>query len=103
MSRKTIQFQTPKKSVDEASTSASENISVPEGTSVDQWVHQQQAASEIALADEMQEGTDSSLTITISAAPNWFDAVKMGFLLPYLTVWVWTLGAAQKNLRLFSR
>jgi hypothetical protein len=27
----------------------------------------------------------------------------MSFFLPYLTVWMWTLGAAQRNLELYGR
>jgi hypothetical protein len=108
MSKKTIPFQMPKKSANEAFTPAPESSSTHEEAGVDQWVHQQRMPAEIALADpvelaEVQEAIASSVTITLSAAPNLFEAVKIAFLLPYLTVWVWTLGAAQKNLRLFSR
>ncbi len=45
----------------------------------------------------------TSITITICAEPDLFEAIKIGFLLPYLTVWFWTLSAAQSNLRLFAR
>lgn len=108
MSKKTIPFQMPKKSTDEALTPAPENLSTLAESSVDQWVHRQETPAEIALAGpvelaEVQEDIASSVTITLSAAPNVFEAVKIAFLLPYLTVWVWTLGAAEKNLRLFSR
>jgi hypothetical protein len=107
MSKKTIPFQMPKKGPDGASPPA-KNISAPEETNVDRWVHRQQAPAEIAAADpaelaEAQEAIASSVTITIAGAPNLFEAVKIGFFLPYLTVWVWTLDAAQKNLRLFAR
>ena len=100
MSKKTIPFQMPKKNPDEAPTPAAGSISVLQ-ESLDRWV-QQQTPAEIAHA-ETPEAVASPVTVTIPPAPNWFEAVKIGFFLPHLTVWVWTLGAVQKQLRLFSR
>jgi hypothetical protein len=106
MSRKTISFQMPKRSAVEASTPAPRYISTMDETSVDRWVHRQDTYSEAALTDsvelaEVQDVRASPLTITISGAPNVFEIVKI-VSLPYLTVWVWSLGVAQRNLRLFA-
>lgn len=106
MSRKTISFQMPKKSAVRASAPAPRHISTMDDTSVDRWVYQRDSCSEVALADSVElaevRGVGAApLTFTISGAPNLFEAVKI-VSLPYLTVWVWTLGMVQKNLRLFA-
>ncbi|HXJ01095.1 MAG TPA: hypothetical protein VNH44_07715 [Micropepsaceae bacterium] len=102
MSKKIVPFQMPKKIGDATPSDVAEDISIPEEASVDRWVHRHQTGGEMALAADGQDAAASPITITISAMPNWFDAVRLGFL-PYLTVWVWTLSVAQKNLRLLKR
>jgi hypothetical protein len=101
MSKKTIPFQMPKKIADETQTAAAGSISTPQ-QSLDRWVQPQEAPAEIGLA-ETEAALTSAVTITIPTAPNWFQAVKIAFFLPYLTVWVWTLGTAQKQLRVLGR
>ena len=100
MSKKSIPFQMPEKSKDELAASAP-----PTETTADQWVYQQEApppSSDARPAPEPQDVT-SSIKITIPASPNWFGVVKIGLLLPYLTLCVWTLDATKRRLQLFAR
>jgi hypothetical protein len=96
MSRKTIAFQMPEKNNDDAPMS----ISAAPGTSIDQWVHHQEKPGE-RFAGGAQDAAASSLTITLSTMPNWYDVVRIG-VLPYLMVWMWTLRATQESLRLLA-
>jgi len=64
---------------------------------VDQWVREPEE-----IVDAAQK-VPASVTISISAEPDAFELIKIGFLLPYLTFLYWSLGAAKRNLRLFGR
>jgi hypothetical protein len=98
MSKKIIAFQMPKTSA--ASAPALED-QAPEEAGLDEWVHRHETVADVAAADE--EARASYVTIPISAVANEFDVFRMWFLLPYLTMSLWTLKAAERNLRLFSR
>jgi hypothetical protein len=103
MSKKTIPFKIPNKSADDTSTPAPTNLSSLEETGVDRWVRQPKKPAKITADPAKDRETAAVVTITISAEPDWFEAIKIGFLLPPLAVWFWTLGAAQRNLQLFTR
>ena len=71
---------------------------------VDLWVHQPEENVETALAASIRpaeaQNVTVSVTISISAEPDAFEVIKIGFLLPYFTFLFWTLAASQRNLRL---
>ena len=104
MSKKIIPFHMPNTNAGEVA-SAPEMISAAEGGGIDQWVHRQEIPAEVTLDDPIEQpaaGADR-FSITISGTPNMFDLARMSFFLPYLTMWIWTLSAAEKNLELFGR
>ena len=89
MSKKTIAFEMPKDLEPEPGPSHRKSLA-PRAATAEAWVHQQGADA-------------SSITLTISGTANWFEAAKIGFVVPYLVVWAWTLEATRRNLRLFAR
>ena len=105
MSKKVIPFHMPNRNGDETSSPVPETVSAVEGGGIDQWVHRQETPAEITLDHpiEAPEADADRFSITISGTPNVFDLARLGLFLPYLTMWMWTLSAAEKNLELFGR
>ena len=107
MSRKTISFQSPSKSAIGSTAPHREIARLLPAAAVDQWVHEPEEIGETTLASSIKHDAPqivpASVTISISAEPDAFEVIKMGFLLPYLIFWYWSLGVAQRNLHLFGR
>jgi hypothetical protein len=103
MSRKTIPFQNPSKSASAPAAPELTNAHSKADAAVDQWVHQPEESIETALAASIKpaeaQKAAASVTISISAEPDAFEVIKIGFLLPYLTLLFWILAATQRNLR----
>src|SRR5271165_5687691 len=97
MSRKTISFQNPSKSASAPAAPERAIARLRAAAAVDQWVREPEE-----IVDAAQK-VPASVTISISAEPDAFEVIKIGFLLPYLTFLYWSLGTAQRNLRLFGR
>jgi hypothetical protein len=93
MSKKTIAFEMPK-AVAARTRGAHRTDPMPQATSAEEWMNPRQMPA---------DATASRIAITISTTPNWFEVAKIGFFLPYLVCWAWTLEATQRNLRLFAR
>ena len=99
MSRKTISFQNPSKSASAPAAPERAIARLRAAAAVDQWVREPEEIVDAAGNRRIP----ASVTISISAEPDAFEVIKIGFLLPYLTFLYWSLGAAQRNLRLFGR
>jgi hypothetical protein len=106
MSKKTISFQNPSKGANAPAATELAIVHSRTDAAVDQWVHQPEEIVEPALAVSIKpdeaKNVAGSITISISAEPDAFEVIKIGFLLPYLTFLFWTLAASQRNLRLFG-
>lgn len=102
MSKKTVSFHSPKRAVALAAVEAAGADAETEA-SVDRWIHRPDDAVETVAAVPIKpEATGKSamvLTIRVSAAPDWFEVIKIWFLLPHLALSFWTLGAWERNLR----
>ncbi len=103
MSKKTIAIQIPQKPA--AEPFSREIVTVP-STEAEQWVSQVEpsieAAGEKSVAScSVRNG--ATLTFSISAEPDWFEAVKIGLFLPYAAFSLWAFTATQRNFRLFGR
>jgi len=107
MSRKTISFQNPSKSASGLTAPDREIGRLAPAAAVDQWVHEPEGSGETTSASSTKpyapQNVPASVTISVSAEPDAFEVIKIGFLLPYLTFLYWSLGVAQRNLRLFGR
>jgi hypothetical protein len=107
MSRKTISFQNPSKSAIGSTAAHREIAGLLPAAAVDQWVHEPEEIGETTSASSIKpytpQNVPASVTISISVEPDAFELIKMGFLLPYLMFWYWSLGVAKKNLHLFGR
>ena len=107
MSKKTISFQNPSNSANSPAAPGLAIVHSRADLAVDQWINQPEEIVETSLAasikpDEARK-VAASVTISISTEPDAFEVIKIGFLLPYLVFWLWTLGAMQRSLRLFDR
>ncbi len=107
MSKKTISFQNPSNSANSPAAPALAIVHSRADLAVDQWVNQPEEIGETSLASSIKPDearkVAASVTISVSTEPNAFEVIKIGFLLPYLVFWLWTLGAMQRSLRLFDR
>ncbi len=104
MSKKTIAIQIPKKSAAEPSSRELAPFPSQAASEAEQWVSQEQSiepARENAAPLSVRNG--ATLTFSISAEPDWFEAVKIGVFLPYAAFSLWAFTATQRNLRLFRR
>lgn len=105
MSKKTISFHSSNHAIAPAAPELANDCSRADAA-VDLWVHQPEEKVETALAASIRpaeaQNVKVSVTISISAEPDAFEVIKIGFLLPYFTFLFWTLAASQRNLRLFS-
>ena len=107
MSKKTVSFQNPSYSANSPAAPGLAIVHSRTDLAVDQWINQPEEIVETLLAssiksDEARRGV-ASVTINVSAEPDAFEAIKIGFLAPYLVFTLWTLGAMQRSLRLFDR
>ena len=107
MSKKTISFQNPSNSANSPAAPGLAIVHSRADLAVDQWINQPEEIVETSLAssiksDEARRGI-ASVTINVSAEPDAFEVIKIGFLVPYLAFTLWTLGAMQRSLRLFDR
>lgn len=102
MSKKAIPFQISQKSAAGAPAVALATVSSIYETSADDWVHQPETFAASPVDPNAFRQAATSVTITISVEPDWFDAAKIAFFLPYLTFWWWTLSAAQRSLRFLA-
>jgi hypothetical protein len=99
MSRKTIAFQVPRPAL------VSRELAVapaPVVIEAEDWVSRTEPHVEAARAtpEALRAGT---ITLTISAEPEWIEAVWLGLFLPPAAFWLWGLSATQRNFRLFAR
>jgi len=105
MSKKTITFRNPPKRA--VALAAIDPASGDDQTdaAADRWIHQPEQAVDAGVMvpprPEAEAKTATSLTISISAQPDWFEVVKIWFMLPYLTFSFWMICAAQRNARYF--
>ena len=107
MSKKTISFQNPSNSANSPAAPGLAIVRSRADLAVDQWINQPEEIVETSLAasikpDEARK-VAASVTVRISTEPDAFEVIKIGFLLPHLVFWLWTLGAMQRSLRLFDR
>jgi len=107
MSKKTITFRNPSKPAAALAGAGASLADAHTEDAVDRWIHRPEAAVEtglaVAIKPEAVTRAPTALTISISAEPDWFEVVKLWFLLPYLTLSFWTLGAGQRSLQHFIR
>ncbi len=105
MSKKTIAIQIPKKSAAEPSSRELVTFPSQAGSEAEQWVSQVEPSIEAARenAAPLSVRNSATLTFSISAEPDWFEAVKIGLFLPYAAFSLWAFTATQRNFRLFGR
>jgi hypothetical protein len=99
MSRKTIAFQVPRP------TPVSRELSVapaPIVIEAEDWVSRTEPQVEAARATPAAARA-GTITLTISAEPEWIEAVWLGLFLPPAAFWLWGLSATQRSFRLFAR
>jgi hypothetical protein len=99
MSRKTIAFQVPRQAP------VSRELSVvppPAAIEAEEWVSRTEPHVE-AARETLAGPRAGAITLTISAEPDWFEAVWLGLFLPPAAFWLWGLAAAQRSLQTFSR
>jgi hypothetical protein len=107
MSKKTISFKNPSNSANSPVAPELAIIHSRADLAVDQWINQPEEIVETSLAPSIKPDEArrviASVTINVSAEPDAFEVIKIGFLVPYLVFTLWTLGAMQRSLRLFDR
>jgi hypothetical protein len=103
MSKKTVSFRNPTKPAVAPEAAKGAGADAETEGAVDRWIHQpDDAAKPLAAAPVTPEATAKAamvLTVRVSAAPDWFEVIKIWFLLPHLALSFWTLGAWERNLR----
>ena len=100
MSKKTVTFRSPSRQAVALVPVEAASAEAPTEAAVDRWIHRQDETV-VPAPIGPEAGAPTALTISISAEPDWFEVIKLWFLLPYLTFSFWTLGAAQRNARHF--
>jgi len=107
MTKKTISFQNPSNSANSPAAPGLAIVHSRADLAVDQWINQPEEIVETSLASSIKSDEArrviASVTINVSAEPDAFEVIKIGFLVPYLVFTLWTLGAMQRSLRLFDR
>ena len=98
MSRKTIAFQVPVNSPASREASAAPKI-----IEAEHWVSRTEPHVEAAGEAPLAAPRAAAITLTISAEPEWIEAVWLGLFLPPAAFWLWGLSATQRSLRLFAR
>ncbi|MCI4680468.1 hypothetical protein K9U39_14865 [Rhodoblastus acidophilus] len=101
MSRKSIQINVPAAQVQAPVKAPARRKSGAEGM-VDSWIVQDaaQTLAEDAFSPHPIPGEGVTVTVRLSAQPDWAEAAKIFFFLPQAALWFWTFGAAQKAMRL---
>jgi hypothetical protein len=108
MSKKSVVIPVPDMSFAQGPGFASGSFWSPD-TRADEWVHHHEMPAMPAVTKPAEaaaaapEPVPSTIMLTISGEPNWFEAYKLAFMVPQLTLWAWTLGVAERNLRLLTR
>jgi hypothetical protein len=106
MSKKTIAIQIPQKQVAEPASRELVTFPPQAASEAEQWVSQVEPSVEAAReksAAPFSVRNGATLTFSISAEPDWFEAVKIGMFLPYAAFSLWAFAATQRNFRLFGR
>ena len=106
MSKKTIAIQIPQKPTAEPASRELVTFPPQAVSEAEQWVSRVEPTIEAireksAAAFSVRNG--GTLTFSISAEPDWFEAVKIGLFLPYAAFSLWAFTATQRNFRLFGR
>jgi hypothetical protein len=99
MSRKTIAFQIPRQEPVSRDLAA---VPAPAVIEAEDWVSRTEPPVE-AVREIPAGWRADTITLTISAEPDWFEAVWLGLVLPPAAFWLWGLSATHRSLRLFSR
>ena len=107
MSRKTIAFQVPRKepaSRELAAVPASAVIEAEDWVSRTEPLRKALGETPVVVAREAPAAPRAAtITLTVSAEPDWFEAVWLGLFLPPAAFWLWSLSATQRSLRLLAR
>jgi hypothetical protein len=103
MSRKTIAFQVPRPAP------VSRELAVapaPNVIEAEEWVSRTEPPHQrihAALGETPAAPGPGTITLTISAEPEWIEAVWLGLFLPPVAFWLWGLSATRRSFRLFAR
>jgi hypothetical protein len=100
MSRKTIAFQVPRK---EPVSRGVALAPAPGVIEAEHWVSRTEPPHESIRETQAGAPRAATITLTISAEPEWFEAAWIGLLLPPAVFWLWGLSAARRSLQLFVR